>query len=87
MADAGQVDFQVYIVEADKNVKDARHTDRKDTQEDQFLRSKETKIEGVMSNMTLMGYIKRCQNNTREDLDRIVNELREHFMIEANNGN
>lgn len=74
-ADSSKVNFHIIIVEADKHVKHARHSDRKDDQEKQFLDAKETKIENISSSLVLMDYLIRVQNNTQEDLDTIVSDL------------
>lgn len=76
MADNGAIDFKIYMITADKAIKELRHFDRKDSQEEQFLKAKETKCERIMSSLVLMDYIKVYPNNTPKDLENIVNELR-----------
>lgn len=81
MDDQAKIRLKIIVVTADKHIKEARHVERDDTQEDQFKKSKETKTERIMSNMLLMGYINVVQNNTPEDLDRIVNEIWGYLTI------
>lgn len=81
LADNGSIQFKILIVTADKAIKEARHVERADTQEDQFKKAKETKTERIQSNFMLMDYIQVVSNNTPEDLDQIVNEIRNYFAI------
>lgn len=70
------VELKIYIITADKSIKEGRHQGRADTQDDQFKKAKETKTERIMSNFMLMDLISVAKNNTPEDLDLIVNDIR-----------
>ena len=75
LADLNDVDFQIIIIEADKDIVEQRHVDRADTQNETFLKGRKTKYENLRSNMVLMPYIKVFKNNTTDDLEKIVSHL------------
>lgn len=76
MVDRNELDLHIIIIQADPKIVDQRHVDRKDTQTDTFKKGRETKIDNISSSFILMPYTTYFNNNTEEDLNKIVEHLR-----------
>jgi hypothetical protein len=82
LADQPMTDFKIAIITANVDTVGYRHHVRKDTQNEQFKRSRETKIDNVRSNMTLMGYTEVFTNETLADQTRIVQWLINELVVQ-----
>lgn len=70
-------DASFLFIQASDDIKKFRHEDRNDDQSDQFLKSRVTKYQNIMSNMCLMDNIHEFQNNNLEDQARILEFVKE----------
>lgn len=77
LADIEDIELDILFVTAKPETIDFRHVDRKDTQSEQFIRGRKTKYENLRSSFVLMPYVKVFENNTQEDLEKIVSFLKE----------
>jgi adenylate kinase len=75
LADEGKLEFHILILNADKHKIEERHVSRNDNQSDQFKRSRDTKIDNIRSNFTLMSYITEKDHNDEHDTNMILTTL------------
>jgi hypothetical protein len=73
--------FKVLILTASHKIKEQRHVDRNDSQDEKFKNSRQTKIENIMSSLTLMGYIQTLKNETYEEQKKNLSKIQEFFLI------
>jgi hypothetical protein len=71
--------FKVLILKASDEIKEQRHIDRNDNQDEKFKNSRKTKIENIMSSLTLMGNIQIMKNESYEDQKKILDEIKNFF--------
>jgi pantothenate kinase len=83
LADLPDTDLQIIYVTANRDAINQRHVDREDNQSETFTKGRRTKYENLRSNFVLMPYNKVFENNTQEDLERIVSYLKEQLYKET----
>lgn len=71
--------FKVLILTASHGIKEQRHVDRKDDQDDKFKNSRATKISNIMGSLTLMDYIDTMVNENISDQDKIINTIKKFY--------
>lgn len=74
--------FKVLVLTAKKSIKEQRHLDRKDDQDDKFKNSRATKISNITSSLTLMDYIDVMPNENLVDQQKIMNTIIDFFGLE-----
>lgn len=75
LANEPGIELQILLITADEKLIEDRHVFRKDTQSDVFKKGRETKYNNIRSNFLLMDYITVFENNTKDDLNLIVDHL------------
>jgi hypothetical protein len=73
--DQDDVDLQIIYLKVNPGTIDFRHTDRQDTQSEQFLKGRATKYSNIMGNMILKPNIEVWKNETLDDLNTNVENL------------
>ncbi len=68
--------LSVMILRAPAATINFRHHDRKDTQNEQFIRSRQTKVDNICTNFSLMDAITEYQNVDYEAQEKILGELK-----------
>jgi hypothetical protein len=71
--------FKVLVLTASHDVKEQRHLDRKDDQDDKFKNSRKTKIENICSSLFLRDYIEVSSNNDAEEQKNNLNKIKYFF--------
>jgi len=71
--------FKVLVLTASHDVKEQRHVDRKDDQDDKFKNSRKTKIENICSSLFLRDYIEVSSNNDAEEQKNNLNKIKYFF--------
>jgi hypothetical protein len=71
--------LKVLILTASHTVKEQRHVDRKDDQDDKFKNSRATKISNIMGSLTLMDYIETMVNENLDDQAKIIENIRKFY--------
>lgn len=79
LADLPDTEFSILHLEADERTLDVRYKQRGSDQSEQFLRGRQTKIEGIGRNFVLMDYITRFQHETPADTLKAIDWLNERF--------
>lgn len=74
--------LKVLVLTAAHNIKEQRHIDRKDDQDDKFKNSRATKISNIMSSLTLMDYIDVLPNENTNHQQLILKKIKEFFGLE-----
>lgn len=74
--------LKVLVLTAAHNIKEQRHIDRKDDQDDKFKNSRATKISNIMSSLTLMDYIDVLPNENTNHQQLILKTIKEFFGLE-----
>jgi len=82
LADQPLTNLHIAVITAADSTIDARHTERNDTQSEQFKRGRKTKIDNLRSNMTLMGYMITWPNETLADQTKIVHWLINELVLD-----
>lgn len=72
-------DFKIVVIQANHDIVEQRHIDRKDDQDEKFKRSRETKISNISGNLQLMDYIHTVDNNNLDDQSLIIEYISKHF--------
>lgn len=75
IADLPDTEFVIIKLESDERTLDIRYKQRGSDQSEQFLRGRQTKIEGICKNFLLMDYITDQPHETTGDTTRLVNYL------------
>jgi hypothetical protein len=71
--------FKVLVLSASHDIKEQRHVDRKDDQDDKFKNSRATKISNIMGSLTLMDYIETMVNENLDDQSKIIDVIRKFY--------
>lgn len=71
--------FKVLILTASHDIKEQRHVDRKDDQDDKFKNSRATKISNIMGSLTLMDYIDTMVNENLDDQSKIIDTIKKFY--------
>jgi hypothetical protein len=75
--------FNLLIVEADKETIKQRHKDREDTQNETWLRGRETKIDNLRSSLVLSYFVTVMKNNNADDMMKIVSVLKKWLDVDG----
>ena len=73
-------ELQILIITSEPTIIEQRHRGRKDTQSEQFKQGRETKIDNIRSNFTLMDYVKVFPHNNPDDTKKIVQYLNQQLL-------
>jgi len=68
-------ELHIILLKASRNQIDFRHKDRKDSQDEKFIKGRRTKYENIKANFALSPYIETWMNETPEDLIINSNKL------------
>lgn len=68
-------DLKIIYLSTDKQIRQNRYKDRGSNQNETWLQGRETKINNIMTNMTLMFSTFKYHNNTKEDQTHILEAL------------
>ena len=68
-------DLQIYHLKTDKDIRNKRYIDRGSNQNSTWLSGRETKINNILTNLTLMFSINTFHNNTFEEQQHIINRI------------
>ena len=79
MSESRNTELKIFFIDVDKEIIAKRHEDRKDTQNEKFLKGRITKYENLRSNFVLMPFIKVYKNNTEENLINVVSAFKEEL--------
>lgn len=71
--------FKVLILTASHDIKEQRHVDRKDDQDDKFKNSRATKISNIMGSLMLMDYIDTMVNENLDDQSKIIDTIKKFY--------
>jgi len=71
--------LKVLILTASHNIKEQRHVDRKDDQDDKFKNSRATKISNIMGSLMLMDYIDTMVNENLDDQSKIIDTIKKFY--------
>lgn len=71
--------FRAYVLTASKDIKNKRHLDRKDNQDEKFKNSRATKISNIKSSLTLLDYVHVVKNESQEDQSEIIKKINSFF--------
>ena len=71
--------LKVLVLTASHDIKEQRHVDRKDDQDDKFKNSRATKISNIMGSLTLMDYIDTVVNENLDDQNKIIGNIKSFF--------
>jgi hypothetical protein len=71
--------LKILILTASHTVKEQRHVDRKDDQDDKFKNSRKTKIENISSSLVLMDYIETRVNENIDDQTKIIGDITKFY--------
>jgi hypothetical protein len=71
--------FKMLVLTASHAVKEQRHVDRKDDQDDKFKNSRATKISNIMGSLMLMDYIETMVNENLDDQAKIIENIRKFY--------
>jgi hypothetical protein len=71
--------LKVLVLTASHDIKEQRHVDRKDDQDDKFKNSRATKISNITGSLTLMDYIDTMVNENNSDQDKIINTIKKFY--------
>lgn len=77
LADLPDSEFNILHLEADERTLDIRYKQRGSDQSEQFLRGRQTKIEGICRNFVLMDYITRMSHENKDEQEAAVAFLNE----------
>ena len=72
-------DLRIIVLTASHAVKEQRHIDRKDDQDDKFKNSRATKISNIMGSLVLMDYIETMVNENLEDQTKIIDNIKKFY--------
>jgi len=76
-ADLPDTEFHIVHLQAASDIVNFRHKDRADTQNEIFLKGRETKYANIKKNFLLMDYITDHKHETPEDTKKIVSTILE----------
>lgn len=76
LVDQSVLDLDIILVQADSLIVESRHEARNDGQNEQWLRSRQSKLDNIRGNFVLMDYITEFSNNNEGQLTDIVTYLR-----------
>ena len=76
-ADLPDTEFHIVHLQAASDIVNFRHKDRADTQNETFLKGRETKYANIKKNFLLMDYITNYKHETPEDTKKIVSTILE----------
>ncbi len=68
-------DLEILYLETDKNIRKERYAERGSNQDETWLRGRESKINNILSNMTLMFSVTKMKNNNLNDQAKIVDYI------------
>ena len=71
--------LKVLVLTASHDIKEQRHVDRKDDQDDKFKNSRATKISNITGSLTLMDYIDTMVNENLDDQSKIIDNIKSFF--------
>jgi hypothetical protein len=71
--------LKVLVLTASHDIKEQRHVDRKDDQDDKFKNSRATKISNITGSLTLMDYIDTMVNENLDDQSKIIDNIKIFF--------
>ena len=71
--------LKVLVLTASHDIKEQRHVDRKDDQDDKFKNSRATKISNITGSLTLMDYIDTMVNENLNDQSKIIDNIKTFF--------
>jgi broad-specificity NMP kinase len=66
------VEFHIIVIKAEQSILNARYEERGSNQPEQFLNSKETKINNILNNFELTEFVTEFKNETKEDQLKIL---------------
>jgi len=70
-------DTKVYVLQVSSSELKKRHFYRKDKQSDKWLKGRNTQIQNILTNLVLMGELNIRTNDTQEDSQELVREIRD----------
>ena len=71
--------LKILVLTASHDIKEQRHVDRKDDQDDKFKNSRATKISNITGSLTLMDYIDTMVNENLNDQSKIIDNIKTFF--------
>lgn len=72
-------EFKILVLNTKDSLLESRHVSREDSQNETFLKSRETKISNIKSSLFLSDYIEDVDNDTEEDLQKNVKIIQSWF--------
>ena len=74
-----EANFKILVLDVPHSVKEQRHVDRNDTQDDKFKNSRATKVANICSSLMLMEYIEVMPNENLEHQRDIIDFIGNFF--------
>lgn len=68
-------DLSIIYLSTNKEIRSQRYKDRGSDQDETWLRGRETKINNILTNMTLMFYIESLENNNLEQQQIVIAKM------------
>jgi hypothetical protein len=72
---------KIIVLLVKQNVLDQRHIDRKDSQDEKFLTSRNTKISNICGSLSLFDYIHLMRNETPGERQLVLAEIATHLNL------
>tara|TARA_Y100000592_G_C5424412_1_gene294934 strand:- start:725 stop:1237 length:513 start_codon:yes stop_codon:yes gene_type:complete len=71
-----KVKCDIYILQADEQIKHQRHIDRKDSQDQKFLKAKQTKIKNIKNKNNFELLINNSHRDLQKNIKKILKKLK-----------
>lgn len=71
-----KVECEIFILEADEEIKHQRHIDRKDSQDQKFLKAKKTKIQNIKNQNKFELLINNSNRDLQKNTQKILKKLK-----------